>query len=108
MPNFRRTARFGFPLLLLSTVLLPSLFAQTNEGTLAGTVLDQSGAAIQGAQVTAKNEATGVTFRTVSGPDGGFRFAAVGIGKYDVTASQTGFTTQTQTGVTVSIASTAT
>jgi hypothetical protein len=92
------------PFLLLSLALRVN--AQTNNGILAGTVLDASGAAIEGAQVTAKAEATSFTLTATSGPDGGFRFPSVPIGLYDVTASHPGFSSQTQTGVNVQISTT--
>ncbi|HEY7212054.1 MAG TPA: TonB-dependent receptor, partial [Bryobacteraceae bacterium] len=90
----------------LSLMVPLDLLAQTNAGILSGTVVDQTGATIPGAKVTAKNPATGSTFDTVSGADGGFRFPSVAIGKYDVTASATGFETVTQSNVTVTISQT--
>ncbi|MDQ2842390.1 MAG: TonB-dependent receptor, partial [Acidobacteriota bacterium] len=92
--------------LVLSAFVPCGLLAQTNEGVLTGTVLDQSGAAIQGAQITAKGEATGNVLTTVTGPGGGFRFPSLPIGLYDVTASQAGFNSALQSGVNVSISTT--
>ncbi len=80
--------------------------AQTNEGILTGTVVDQSGGAIEGAQITARGEATNSTLTTVTGPGGAFRFPSIPIGLYDVTAAQPGFSSATQTGVNVAISST--
>jgi hypothetical protein len=80
--------------------------AQTNNGILAGTVFDPSGAAIEGAQVVAKAEATTFSLTTNTGPDGGFRFPSLPIGLYDVTVSHPGFSTQTQPGVNVQISTT--
>ncbi len=91
---------------LLASVNPYPLTGQTNNGILAGTVLDPSGAAIEGAQVTAKAEATTFSLSATTGPDGGFRFPSVPIGLYDVTASHPGFSTQTQTGVNVQISTT--
>ncbi len=91
---------------LFAICLIPAAWAQTNEGILAGTVLDQSGAAVQGAQIAAKSEGTGATLTAVTGPDGAFRFPSVPIGLYDVTASQAGFGSVTQKGVNVSISTT--
>lgn len=80
--------------------------AQTNNGILAGTVYDPSGAAIEGAQVSAKAQATTFSLTTTTGPDGGFRFPSVPIGLYDVTVAHPGFSTQTQPGVNVQISTT--
>ncbi len=82
------------------------VFAQTNEGILAGTVLDSSGAAIEGAQITAKAEGTGQTLTTATGPNGAFRFPSIPIGRWDVTASHASFSSATQTGVTVQVSTT--
>src|SRR5689334_24076460 len=86
---------------LVSVIIsLPlSLEAQTNAGILAGSVLDQSGGAIEGVQVTVKNEGTGTTLTATTGPEGTFRFASLLVGNYDVTASHPGFTSATQTGL---------
>jgi hypothetical protein len=92
---------------LFSLSLLP-LYAQTNAGILAGTILDQSGAAVEGAQVVAKNEATGSTYNTTSESGGNFRFPSIAIGKYDVTVSHAGFSSVTQSGVNVTISTTTT
>src|SRR5581483_3795823 len=80
--------------------------AQTNQGIIAGVVLDPTGAAVSNAKVTAKNEATGVTLSTITTADGNYRFPAVPAGTYDVTASAEGFKTETKTGVTVQVSAT--
>jgi hypothetical protein len=92
---------------LLACLITPAaLHAQTNEGILAGTVLDPSGAAIEGVNIAAKNEATAQTLTTTTGPSGAFRFPSLPIGLYDVTASHAGFSSVTQSGVNVQISST--
>jgi len=85
---------------------LPALWAQTNQGILAGVILDPSGAAVEGASVSAKNEATGYTLNTNSGAGGAFRFPSVPIGFYDITVSNPGFSPVTQTAVSVQISTT--
>src|SRR5581483_5333251 len=92
--------------LLILGLCLPTLRAQTNQGILAGTVLDPSGAAIEGANVTAKDEATGYTLTATSGTGGAFRFPSLPIGLYDITVTHPGFSSLTQTGVNVQISTT--
>jgi hypothetical protein len=52
---FRNTLPRIGPLFLLTMVLAVSGAGQTSKGTIAGTILDSTGAAIAGAQVTAKD-----------------------------------------------------
>jgi iron complex outermembrane receptor protein len=62
------------------------LRAQQDAGaaTLTGTVLDQSGKAIQGATVTVKNEATGLTRTATTDSDGRFSVNELPGGAYTV------------------------
>ena len=94
-------------LFLVGVSLIPfTCLAQTNEGILAGTVLDPSGAVIEGANVVAKNEATGLSLTATTGSGGAFRFPTLPIGTYDLTVSHSGFNSVTQTGITVQISTT--
>lgn len=83
-------------------------YAQVNQGQIAGTVTDPSGAGIPKAALSAKNVATGSTYTSISGPDGGFRFAALAIGTYNVSARASGFGSVESTGVVVQIGTTTT
>jgi carboxypeptidase family protein len=95
----------SFPV-VLSIFCSLSLRAQTNQGILAGVVLDPSGAEIEGATVSAKNQATSYTLNTKTGSGGAFRFPSVPIGLYDLTVTNPGFSSVTQTGVQVQISTT--
>ncbi len=83
-----------FALLVGFAVAMPSaLLAQSaGTGAINGTVSDQSGAVIPGAEVTIKNVGTGEA-RTVSTTEAG-RYSAPFLtpGRYEVTAKQGGFT----------------
>src|ERR1043166_1702135 len=59
--------------------------------TLNGVVVDTSGAIIPGANVTAKQTATGVSSETVSNAEGVFSFPALNTGTYTVTVALQGF-----------------
>ena len=61
--------------------------------TLAGVVMDGSGAMIPGADVVARHNATGVSVSAVTNSDGAFSFPALNIGRYTVTVSLQGFKT---------------
>ncbi len=86
--------------------LTPALRAQTAGGNLDGRVLDESGAAVGGATVTATNTATGITRSMTTGDNGAFRFPALPVGDYRVTVEHEDFTTAVREGVTVNVAST--
>ncbi len=77
-----RIGKRGFVLLslLLAFVLAASTGAFAQGGatsSIAGTVVDSSGAVVPGADVTAKNKATATTYTAVSGSNGGFSIPAV-------------------------------
>lgn len=76
-------------------------FAQTETGQITGTVLDPTGAAIPMATVTAKDLATNAT-RTMNTTDGTYVFANLQPGRYEITATASGFQTVKQV-VTVNV-----
>jgi hypothetical protein len=61
--------------------------------TLSGVVLDSSKSVIPGADVVAKNNATGAEYRAVSDERGNFTIPGVSAGTYTVTVSLMGFKT---------------
>jgi hypothetical protein len=83
----------------------PSAWAQAASGTLAGRVVDKSGAALPGVTVTAAQKDTGYERTTVTGADGGFRLPSVQVGTYTVKADLSGFGTVTVDDVKIDVAS---
>ncbi|HTW81013.1 MAG TPA: carboxypeptidase-like regulatory domain-containing protein [Terracidiphilus sp.] len=80
-------------LTILSFVFIGSrLFAQTDTGSIAGTVTDSTGAVIPGATITATNLDTGLKLSSVANGTGNFTILAVPRGNYNVAASAHGFT----------------
>ncbi len=77
--------------------------AQTNQGQIAGNVVDTTGASIPNAQVTAKNEGTGSTYNATSTSAGSYRFPSIELGRYTVTVTSAGFRPQVSTGVEVRV-----
>ncbi len=77
---------------------------QTFRGAILGTVLDKSQAAVPGAKVTVKNEATGLTRATETGDAGTYSVPELPIGEYVVTVEKQGFSTVTQANVRVDVA----
>lgn len=87
-----RSGLFVFTLALCA--IAANAFAQGGvTQTLAGTVVDASGAVIPGADVTAKHNATGVVTTAVSNTDGIFSMPSMQSGSYTVTVTLQGFKT---------------
>ena len=92
---------------LMTVLILTSMAsAQLNQGSIAGSVLDPSGAVVPGAKLTAKGVQTGSVYQTVSSSAGFYRFPNLNIGVYDIVVSSTGFKTVTLTGILVQVATT--
>jgi len=68
-------------------------FAQEVTATIAGTVTDQSGAAVVGANVTAKSVERGITYTAVSNDSGLYRVSQLPPGNYDLRIEKNGFQT---------------
>ncbi len=90
-----RRTRSVFALLLFALAALwvqsTPASAQTFRGGINGTIVDQSGAVVPGAAVTATDTATGVAHKTISSSAGEFAFQELPLGSYEVSASATGF-----------------
>ncbi len=95
--------KFKAFLLVLALVSLSlTALAQTSRGTVSGTVTDQTGAVIAGANVELTNTATTVKRTTVSNGEGLYRFDAVDLGTYTIKFTASGFGALTKSNVVVS------
>jgi hypothetical protein len=72
-------------------------FSQANIARVSGTVQDSSGALIPGATVTATNVDTGVVTTELANESGVYNFVSLIPGNYKVSASRSGFQTETFT-----------
>jgi len=90
----------AFVALLFTAAIAP---AQTNQGQIAGNVLDPSGAAVPNATVTAKGQETGSVLTTTSSGAGNYRFPSIQLGHYTITATAPGFKSAVSTGVEVRV-----
>lgn len=91
----------GFALVFM---LAGSLYAQQANGSISGTVVDQSGAAVPGAQLQATNTATGAVSTVATNSSGSFLLANLAVGSYDVKVAKSGFKSHVSTGVAVTAA----
>lgn len=88
-------------------VALPLLSpAQTDRGTIRGTVQDSTGASVAGASINAINVDTGVRSSTVSGEAGTYNITSLKPGMYNVTAEKAGFKKLIRENVRVEVAGT--
>src|SRR4051812_17435178 len=77
---------------LLSLLLFASVAAaQTALGSISGTVRDASGGAVVDADLIATQTDTGLVRKVKSGTDGGYLFANLPIGTYEIRATMAGF-----------------
>lgn len=95
MHRFLRSLFRNTILLALAVILAPAAPAQTANGTIAGTVVDATGAAIPGANITATDLATGISRKATSNSAGGYRIEAVQPGTYRVVVTAPSFATTT-------------
>ena len=76
-----------------------TLDAQTFRGGIRGTVTDPTNAALPGVTVTATQVGTGLVRTAVTDAAGTYAFSELPLGDWNVTASLTGFASQTAKGV---------
>src|SRR5579864_5438446 len=67
-----------------------------NSGTVTGTITDQSGAVVRGAQVVIQNRITGYQRAAVTDDAGSFRFTNIPQNNYQLTATAPGFSAASQ------------
>ena len=85
--KFCKSVIAAFLLILAST----AGFSQTFRGSIAGTVVDATGAVVANATLQASNPLTGLKRDTSTTAAGEFSFLDLPPGTYDITASQAGF-----------------
>jgi hypothetical protein len=98
VPSSSRYVSALFLLLVISTVSR----AQLTTGTITGSVQDQSGAAVPGANIAVRMVETGTVRATVSNPGGRYEVPNLQPGLYDVTVTANGFQTSVRSGIDLS------
>ena len=101
MPRAHRFLRFFSWFLLFLCLFFLYLLPAAGQVTanLSGRVTDQTGAAITGAAVTAKNVGTGLTRNTITDQAGRYQLVALPIGSYELRASKSGFAEEVRSGI---------
>jgi hypothetical protein len=90
-----------FVVLSFSSIMM---LAQSDRGTITGTVSDASGALIPGAKVTLTNTQTGTRAETVTTGTGNYTVPGLSVGTYTLSVEQSGFSKYDQIGIEVQVA----
>ncbi|MGH8246568.1 MAG: carboxypeptidase regulatory-like domain-containing protein, partial [Gammaproteobacteria bacterium] len=104
--EFRGITRFCARPLGIVSLLASAAIAQVTTGTINGIVVDESGGLVPGAEVALVSEDRGGVTRKTTDQSGEFVFNFVPVGRYTVTISKPGFTTQRATALEVQSAQT--
>jgi hypothetical protein len=97
-------------ILCLLAIMLGALnvTAQQITASIRGTVVDPSGAIVQGASVTAKQIETGLTRTAMTDRTGAYILLELPVGHYELTTEAKGFQKYVQQGITLNVNETAT
>ena len=88
-----------FCFLALALTLSVGLRAQDVKGDIRGTVTDEQGSAVAGAEVTITEPSTGATRTATSAGDGVYTFTDLQPGRYTIRATHAGFKATETTGI---------
>src|SRR5215472_12959245 len=91
----------GLPLLL---VCASAMFAQSDRGTITGTISDPAGAVVANAAIEARNTETGAVYPVASSATGNYTLAELPAGTYEVTVTTPGFKKYVRPGLIVQAA----
>ena len=87
---------FSFLFVFAFSAILSTLQAQSNSGSISGTVTDPSAAVVPGATVTIENPVSGYLRATQTDSSGRYQFSNLPFNPYHLTARATGFGTVAQ------------
>src|SRR6185369_15772102 len=79
-------------------------FAQSDRGTLTGTVIDPASAVVPGAEIVVRNSETGALFESVTTPTGNYTLPSLPVGIYELTVTAPGFSRRVQQNVQIQVA----
>src|SRR3954452_13797967 len=89
---------------ILILVIACAGFAQSDRGTLTGTVTDPVSAVVPAAKVTVKNMETGAMSATVTTETGNYTLPGLPVGVYELSVESPGFNKSTQQGIRLQVA----
>ena len=97
--------RFAF-VLACPFLLAVTLLAQSDRGTITGTVADPAGAVVANAAIQARNVDTGAVYPVASSATGNYTLAELPVGRYELDVTVPGFKKFVRQGLTVQVAQT--
>ncbi len=97
-----RTVKFA----ICAALLAVAAFAQSDRGTITGTVTDATGAVIAAAGVQVRNTETGAVYPAATSATGNYTLAQLPAGQYEMTVNVPGFKKFVRTGLIVDVAQT--
>src|SRR5580692_9033721 len=89
-------------LFLLAALIAAPAWAQTQLGTLFGTVTDTSGAVVPGADVSVENVGTGLKRDGRTDKTGEYQLVGLPTGRYTLRVQKEGFQTEVREGIALS------
>lgn len=84
-------------------LLASAALAQSPLGTIAGTITDAQQARVPGVQLEARNVGTGISYRATSSADGTYVIPNLPVGRYELSATASGFKTFRRTDITLEV-----
>src|SRR2546425_6102251 len=85
-------------------LMVPGVFAQSDRGTVTGTISDATRAVIPGASVVATNNETSARYETISTETGNYTLAQLPAGVYQISVELPGFKRYVRQGINVLVA----
>jgi hypothetical protein len=88
---------------VVSMLLLPSMLLADVTGSINGVVRDPSQAAVKGVRIKITSTQTNLSLETTTGDDGSYRFLALPVGTYNLSAAIAGFLQYNSTGIVLQV-----
>jgi hypothetical protein len=91
---------------VVGTILQSVIFAQSDRGTITGTIADPAGAVVANALIEARNIETGAQYRSASTATGNYTLAQLPTGSYELTVTVPGFKKYVRPNIVLPVAQT--
>ena len=96
--------RQGLIAVCISLFISFAAFAQTDRGSITGTITDSTGAVVPNAPVEVKNQDTGTVYKGGASATGNFIVANLPVAQYTLSVTVTGFKKYVRQNIQVTVA----